>query len=417
MKILDKFLTDPTNAFYYLPYRKYWIGSFVAVFGERFRFIASGWLVVQLTNSPAWLGIIALAQALPTIILSMPAGAIADKYDSKKLVYISNLVIACAHLIIAILTILNLVELWMLIVWSSFVGSVFALSAGGQNVLLPKLITKKAMTSAIAYTSGIWQTSRVVGPAAAGVAVAIIGPGYSLLLTSIGYFIAGIAIFSIVVNTSSEFRDKSSSNIFKEILEGAEYVFHNKVFLGLILISFCSSTFGTSYMILLPIFASDVLNVGAQGFGAMEAAAGIGAIIGTILVIKIGPTKKIGQTILLCSVLFGLALTAFSFTTAIIFSMLSLMIAGMFQSIYLNFSMTIIQLMVPDELRGRVMSIYTTTYFLISIGGFLSGMLAAATSVPLTIMIFSLTVVVFAVSIYFLLPAVRNLDFESISEK
>ena len=93
------------------------------------------------------------------------------------------------------------------------------------------------------------------------------------------------------------------------------------------------------------------------------------------------------------------------------------MIAGMFQSIYLNFSMTIIQLMVPDELRGRVMSIYTTTYFLISIGGFLSGMLAAATSVPLTIMIFSLTVVVFAVSIYFLLPAVRSLDFESISEK
>ena len=215
-----------------------------------------------------------------------------NKYDSKKLVYISNLVIACAHLIIAILTILNLVELWMLIVWSSFVGSVFALSAGGQNVLLPKLITKKAMTSAIAYTSGIWQTSRVVGPAAAGVAVAIIGPGYSLLLTSIGYFIAGIAIFSIAVNTSSEFRDKSSSNIFKEILEGAEYVFHNKVFLGLILISFCSSTFGTSYMILLPIFANDVLNVGAQGFGAMEAAAGIGAIIGTILVIKIGPTKK-----------------------------------------------------------------------------------------------------------------------------
>jgi len=347
----------------------------------------------------------------------MPAGAIADKYDSKKLVYISNLVIACAHLIIAILTILNLVELWMLIVWSSFVGSIFALSAGGQNVLLPKLITKKAMTSAIAYTSGIWQTSRVVGPAAAGVAVAIIGPGYSLLLTSIGYFIAGIAIFSIAVNTSSEFRDNSSSNIFKEILEGAEYVFHNKVFLGLILISFCSSTFGTSYMILLPIFASDVLNVGAQGFGAMEAAAGIGAIIGTILVIKIGPTKKIGQTILLCSVLFGLALTAFSFTTAIIFSMFSLMIAGMFQSIYLNFSMTIIQLMVPDELRGRVMSIYTTTYFLISIGGFLSGMLAAATSVPLTIMIFSLTVVVFAVSIYFLLPAVRNLDFESITEK
>jgi MFS family permease len=170
-------------------------------------------------------------------------------------------------------------------------------------------------------------------------------------------------------------------------------------------------------MILLPIFANDVLNVGAQGFGAMEAAAGIGAIIGTILVIKIGPTKKIGQTILLCSMLFGLTLTAFSFTTAIIFSMLSLMIAGMFQSIYLNFSMTIIQLMVPDELRGRVMSIYTTTYFLISIGGFLSGMLAAATSVPLTIMIFSLTVVAFAVSIYFLLPAVKSLDFESISEK
>ena len=413
MKIFDKLLSDPVNAFHYLPYRKYWFGSFAAVFGERFRFIASGWLVVVLTNSPAWLGIIALCQALPTIILSIPAGAIADKYDSKRLVYVSNFVIGIAHLIVAILTILNFINLWMLIIWSAFVGSVFAISAGGQNVLLPKLIEKKAMMSAVAYTSAIWQTSRVVGPAAAGVAVAIIGPGYSLLLTSIGYILAGIAVFSIKIRSTSIVK-KSSSNIFSEIFEGALYVYKHKVFLGLTLISFCSSTFGTSYMILLPIFANDVLEVGVQGFGAMEAAAGIGAIGGTLLVIKFGTLNKIGMTILICSALFGISLMIFSLTKILIFSMLTLMIAGMFQSIYLNFSMTAIQLMVPDELRGRVMSVYTTTYFLISIGGFLSGTLAAVISVPTTILIFSFIVFIFSVSLSLLLPQVRRLEFESI---
>ncbi len=412
MQFFRNMFADPSNAFHYTPYKKYWIGSFVAVFGERFRFIASGWLVVQLTNSPAWLGIIALCQALPTIILSIPAGAIADKYDSKKLVYISDFVIAIAHFCIAILTITGLVELWMLIIWSAFVGSIFAISAGGQNVLLPKLISMSAMTSAIAYTSGIWQTSRVIGPAAAGIAVAIIGPGYSLLMTSVGYFIASIAIFAIIVDTSPNKNDNDSSNIISEMKEGASYVFHNKVFLGLTLISFCASTFGTSYMILLPIFASDVLQVGAQGFGAMEAAAGTGAIIGTVIVIKMGPANKIGRTIIGCSALFGFALAIFAFTKLLILSMIMLLIAGMFQSIYLNFSMTVIQLTVPDALRGRVMSIYTTTYFLISIGGFLSGMLAAATSVPFTIMLFALIVVFFAFFIYFILPEVKNIKLE-----
>ena len=411
MQFIRNMLADPSNAFHYTPYKKYWIGSFVAVFGERFRFIASGWLVVQLTNSPAWLGIIALCQALPTIILSIPAGAIADKYDSKKLVYISDFVISVAHFCIAILTITGLVELWMLIIWSTFVGSIFAISAGGQNVLLPKLISMSAMTSAIAYTSGIWQTSRVIGPAAAGIAVAIIGPGYSLLMTSIGYLIASIAIFSILVDTSPKQTNSQNSNIMSEMLEGASYVLHNKVFLGLTLISFCASTFGTSYMILLPIFASDVLEVGAQGFGAMEAAAGTGAIIGTLLVIKFGTSKKIGLTIIWCSALFGIALSLFALTKVLILSMTMLLIAGMFQSIYLNFSMTVIQLTVPDALRGRVMSIYTTTYFLISIGGFLSGMLAAATSVPFTIMLFALIVTSFAFLVYFLLPEVKNIDF------
>jgi MFS family permease len=167
-------------------------------------------------------------------------------------------------------------------------------------------------------------------------------------------------------------------------------------------------------MILLPIFANDVLEVGVQGFGAMEAAAGVGAIGGTLLVIKFGTLNKIGMTILICSALFGISLMIFSLTKILIFSMFTLMIAGMFQSIYLNFSMTAIQLMVPDELRGRVMSVYTTTYFLISIGGFLSGTLAAAISVPTTILIFSFIVFIFSVLLSLLLPQVRHLEFEDI---
>ena len=143
----------PASAFSYDAYRRFWVGTFAAVFGERFRFIAGLWLVVEITDSPFWLGVVALVQAVPTVLLSVPAGALADRIESRAILGVTYAAIGVSHLTIALLTTAGVVELWMVIVWSMTVGSLASGSAAAQNVLIPRLVERRAMASAVAEST------------------------------------------------------------------------------------------------------------------------------------------------------------------------------------------------------------------------------------------------------------------------
>ncbi len=302
------------SAFSYRAYRRYWVGTFAAVFGERFRFIAGLWLVFELTDSPFWLGVVALAQAVPTVLLSVPAGALADRMESRLILAVTYAVIGLSHLAIALLTIAGLVELWMVIVWAMTVGALASGSTTAQNVLLPRLVDRRAMASAVAYSSAIWQTTRVVGPAVAGVSVALVGSGPSLLAAALGYALASLTIATLSLRP----RPGGPSLLRGGMWEGARYIARHRVFLAVTGLSFFTSVFGTSYMILLPIFAEDVLGVGARGFGALEAAAGLGALAGTVVVVRLGAGRHTGRAIIAGAFSFGLLVAAFSATHSLL---------------------------------------------------------------------------------------------------
>ncbi len=392
------------SAFAYGAYRQYWIGTFAAVFGERFRFIAGGWLVVELTGSPFWLGVVALAQAVPTILLSVPAGALADRIESRRILAVAYAIIGASHLVIALLTIAGLAELWMVILWAMTVGSLAAGSTTAQNVLLPRLVARPAMASAVAYSSAIWQTTRVMGPAVAGLSVAAIGSGPSLLAAALGYALAALTIGTLRLRPRPAQLEEERGGMW----EGARYIARHRLFLAVTGISFFSSMFGTSYMILLPVFADDVLGVGARGFGALEAAAGLGALAGTIVVVKLGAGRHTGPAMLGGAFLFGLLIAAFSMTRSLPLAMALLVGAGLMQSLYLNLAMTTIQLLVPDELRGRVMGVWSVTWFLIMVGGFLSGTAATLMGTPTAIALGALAVSTFSVALLVLVPELRR---------
>lgn len=394
----------PTSAFAYDAYRRYWIGTFAAVFGERFRFIAGGWLVVELTGSPFWLGVVALAQAVPTILLSVPAGALADRFESRRIIAIAHAVIAASHLAIALLTIAGLVELWMVIVWAMVVGSLAAGSTTAQNVLLPRLVERPAMGSAVAYSSAIWQTTRVMGPAVAGLSVAAIGSGPSLLAAAIGYALAAVTIGTLSLRPRLAELEEQHGGMW----EGARYIARHRLFLAVTGLSFFTSMFGTSYMILLPVFADDVLDVGARGFGLMEGAAGLGALAGTIVVVRMGVGRYAGLAMLGGAFLFGLLIAGFAVTRSLPLAMALLLGAGLMQSLYLNLAMTVVQLLVPDELRGRVMGVWSMTWFLIMVGGFLSGTAATLMGTPMAIALGALAVSAFSVAVFALVPELRQ---------
>lgn len=393
------------GALSYPAYRRYWIATIARVFGIQFRFIGSLWLVTQLSSSPIWLGIVSVASAVPTIVLSVPAGVLADRFDNRRLIVWSQALTAVCTLAMALAVVAGVATVWLVVVWSVAVGSLMAIANPAQNAILPRLIEMRAIASAVAYTNGVWNVMRIVGPAAAGVLIVLIGTGQAFFVTAAGFGISAVLIQAVklepvVARTSQEAGG---------MLEGIRYIFARKVFFATIGLSFFTSLFGTSYVVLLPTFATSVLNTGARGFGFMEAAAGLGALLGTVLFVRLGRTLPHGPAMLVAATLFGLLIAGFAASRSIPLSLLLLFGGGFASSVYLNIGMTALQILVPDELRGRVMGIWSMTYFLGSVGGLPAGIAAQWWGAPMAVALGALSVSVFAVTLMVAVPSLRRM--------
>jgi len=398
------------GAFSYPNYRLYWSASLVRVFAIQFRIIGTLWLVASdsgLDRSPAWVGIVMLSAAVPTIFLVVPFGHLADRLDNRRLLIFSSFVSAVLHFALALVVVTGVVELWMVIVWSVASGAMNALMAPAQNAILPQLIDMRAIASAVAFNSSIWNGMRVIGPAAAGVIIVVLGTGQAFFVTAVGYALAGFMTIALRPAPRPVAPPRVSTG--NPLLEGARYVLGNRLFVAVIGLSFFTSLFGSSYQVLLPFFADDILDVGGAGFGLLEAAAGLGAILGTLAIIRLGASQRRGQIMLFGAMTFGLLVTAFAGSTMMSLSMLTLFGAGFASSVYLNLGMTTLQLEVPDELRGRVMGIWSMTWNLAWVGGAVAGGIAELIGTQATVAFGGLSVAAFALVLLVMSSELREL--------
>jgi len=394
------------GAFSYPNFRRFWFASLARVFALQFRIIGIPWLVgVELNLGPGWVGIVALSAALPTIALSVPAGQLADRLDNRRMIIWSNSVSGIFYLLLAVLIVFEIIDLWMVIVWSLITGALTALSMPAQQAILPQLIDMRSIASAVALNGLIWNSMRVIGPAIAGVVIALVGIGQAFFVTTVGYALASVLLISLKLTRPIPKADGDSG----KMLDGARYIFRNRLFLAVIGLSFFTSVFGGSYQVLMVFFANEILGVGEVGFGLLEAAAGVGAILGTLSIIKFGAGNYRGFAILGGAAAFGISVTAFAASTFMPLSMITLFSAGFASGIYLNVGMTALQLQVPDELRGRVMGIWSMTWFLSSVGGFVAGMIAELIGIQLTVALGGLSVTGFAVLLFILAAELRSL--------
>lgn len=391
------------GAFSYPNYRRFWFSTVARVFGMQFRFIGGAWLVHELTDSAFWLGVPGVVSALVTIALTVPAGALADRVDTRRLLIVGQTLTTVAHLVIAILTVAGLIEVWMVLVWSAVTGALVAITNPAQNAMLPRLIDRSAMVSAVAYTSAVWNSMRIIGPAAAGVVIAFVGIGQAFFVTTAGFAISTLLIATLRL----EPRPPAAAGADSGMLAGVRYIFANPIFLAVVGLSFFTSIFGMSYVVLLPIFADDILHSGAQGFGFMEAAAGIGALLGTLAIVRIGMGRHTGTVMIASAALFGVWIAAFAVSRSLPLSMALLFASGFVSSLYLNLGMTTLQLLVPDALRGRVMGVWSLTWFLSQLGGFFAASAAELLGTPLAVALGALSVAVFAIVVYVAYPQVR----------
>jgi MFS family permease len=397
------------GAFSYARYRRFWAATVARVFGLQFRFIGVGWLVVSsegLDLSPIWLGVVGLATSLPTILGSVPAGALADRYEHRWILAGSQALTALLSLALAVLILLRLVDVWLLIAWAIVVGCLTAVATPAQAAILPRLIEPRAMASGVALISSIWNTMRIVGPASAGVLIAVIGIGQAFLVTAGGFALSAFLIGTLALAPL----ERSGAAGRGGAMAGLRYILANRIFLATIGLSFFTSIFGMSYQTLLPVFADDILDVGSEGFGAMESAVGIGGFLGTLAVIKLGAGRHAGTIMLAAAAAFGLLIASFAASRALAWSTALLFCAGFASSLYLNIGMTTLQLLVPDELRGRVMGIWSMTWFLSAVGGLPASALAEWIGAPWTVALGALSVTAFAVVVFALSTELRRLE-------
>lgn len=385
------------GAFSYPNYRRFWISNVVRVFGLQFRFIGTGWLVVDgLDRSPIWIGIVGLAVSLPTILLSVPAGIISDRYDTKAVLLVSQVATAALSFVLAFAIVTDVATIWLVIAWSLVVGALAALANPAQQAILPRLIEMEAMPSAVALNSTVWNTMAIIGPATAGVLIAVVGTGQAFFVTAAGFAVSAVMVASLRLDPVAPVSDEERGGMF----EGVRYILKHQLFFATIGLSFFTSLFGASYQRLLPVFADDVLDVGSVGFGSMEASIGLGGFLGTLSILKIGAGRYAGVTMLASAGIFGLFIAAFAGSRVLPLSLVMLFCAGFASSMYLNLGMTLLQVNVPDLLRGRVMAVWSMTWFLAAVGGLPAAAAAEVIGTPLAVALGALSVTGFAGCVY-----------------
>jgi MFS family permease len=379
-------------------YRTYFFGQFISLIGTWLQIVAQGWLVLQLTSSAFLIGLVAALGTAPSLLFSLFGGVVVDRFSKKKILYFtqsSNMVLA---LLLGVLTLLGLATVPVIGTIAFLMGTVNALDAPARQALVPELVDKHQLASAIALNSGIFNAARVIGPGLAGLLIAWVGTGGAFIANGLSYIAVLIALTFVKISEQPASR---SLHPVAAIREGIAYSFAHPVIRMLLLLVAAVSIFGWSYTTIMPIIARGTFGLDAKGLGYLYSATGLGALLATYLVgvhaNKVPPLLFIvgGNT------LFGVSLVAFAFTTSYSLALVLLFLIGLGLLCQASMMNTMVQGMVLQEFRGRVMSIYILMFLgLAPIGNFEIGYLTEHLGVRWAFTINAAIVLVFGLVVF-----------------
>ncbi len=337
-------------------FRNFLFGTFISEIGNQMQIVAVAWQVYELTRNPVYLGFIGIASFAPTLIFSLVGGLAADKLDRRKLLIISQIALALCAFVLFYLTIFHLINPWViyLVLALQFTASAFSLPA--RQAVLPHLVPKNYFMNAISLHSLQFQTAVMTGPAIAGFLIGGFGVQSVYLFNGISFLIFIISILMVkvplnAVNVDVEFNAAS-------VMAGIKFVITTPILYSTMILDFLATFFGTA-TILMPVFAKDILHVGPQGLGLLYSAPAIGAIVAGIIfsVLPHHQIKHQGKIIIYSVIFYGLATIGFGLSKTLYLSVFFLILVGFWDMISSVIRNTIRQLITPDHLRGRMISI------------------------------------------------------------
>ncbi len=370
--------------------------------------IAQSWLVFQLTNSAFLLGVVGFLGALPIFLFSLFGGVLADRVNKRNILIITQSAFMFLAFLLAFLTQFKFIQPQQIMWIALFNGVVMAFDAPARQSIVVELVGKKEhLFNAIALNSVAFNSSRIIGPAIAGILISVIGMSGCFYLNGVSFLAVIVALFWIKLKNNN--LSKNSSPLL-DLKEGLIFIRQNRIILALVSMVAAVSLFGISYVILMPVFVSNILHTGVKGLGGLMSGTGIGAVIGALTLARLGNFKYKGKFLIFSVFLFAGSLILFSLTKTYFLSLLALILVGYSSVIPVALINTLLQINVPDAFRGRVMSLFMITFAgVMPFGNLISGSLAQIFGVSAALCFCGLVCLFLFTVINFISPGLREL--------
>lgn len=347
--------------------------------------VAESWLVYRLTGSSLLLGTVAFASQIPVFLLAPIGGIVADRYNRRTILVITQSTMMALTFVLAGITLTHVVQVWHVVLLAALTGVVNAFDIPARQAFLVDMVSREDLLNAIALNSSMFNGARVVGPALAGIVVAAVGEGWCFFANGVSFLavIAGLLMMQLVAP-----RRSLEGSPLENIIEGFRFVAGTGPIRALMLLLGMISFTGMPYAVLMPVFADQILHGGARGLGLLMGASGFGALCAAVTLANKKSVSGLGQWVAVAASSFGVTLILFSISRHFWLSVAMLVPVGFSIMLQMASSNTLIQSMVPDHLRGRVMAVYSMMFMgMAPLGALLAGSLAHGIGAPMTVAI------------------------------
>lgn len=369
-------------------YRLFFAGQLVSLVGTWLTRVATGWLVYRLTHSALLLGVVGFAGQIPTFLAAPLAGVLADRWNRHRVLVVTQVLSMFQSLAMAYFALRGTIAVHHIIVLAILQGLINALDMPARQAFVVDMVEKREhLSNAIALNSTLVNGARLLGPAVGGVLIAAFGEGWCFFIDGISYIAVVVALLAMRVNPRMRER-RTDSRVLHELREGFRYAFGFRPIRSILILMALVSLAGVPYTALMPIFAEDVLHGGPKLLGFLMAASGVGALGGALYLASRRSVVGLGRVILWSSGLFGAGLVVFALSRHVALSIAAMLVTGAAMILEMASSNTVLQTVVEDEMRGRVMSFFLMSFMgMVPIGTLLSGWLADRLDVTRTVMI------------------------------
>lgn len=360
-----------------------WIGILIISSGQWLEQVAISWQVVELTSEFYWVGVIAAARAFPTLIITPIGGVLADRYDRTRVLATSQLGSALCGAVLASLGFSHKLELWHLIAVSAGFGTLWSINNPNRHALIPHLVPRQDLMNAIALNSTGFNLTRSLGPAMGGLLLAAVGFSWVFTMVCAAYLM--VLLTTLNIRTHTQTTTVAKESVLQNLKTGLVYVRRNKTVATLVVMGWFIVVIGMPYFTMLALFARDVYEVGEREYGFLLGCTGIGSIVASIYLASRAQIRNPGTLQLAIGIVFGIGIIGFGLAPSFAWAVPGLIVAGAASMMYLSVNNTILQMILPDAVRGRVMGLVMMQFGLMPLGSLVSTSVADVIGLQATV--------------------------------